>query len=84
MLWKCAEPHHNKPQVIIYAYIVVVQTTVQVDVVVNQTATEKKPRSTPRDLRDQGPRINYNRMGQQQVSHHQIRFNEGFKQTVLT
>ena len=35
-------------------------------------------RSTPRDLREQGPRINYNRMGHQpQVSHHQTRFNEG-------
>ena len=37
----------------------------------------EEPRSTPRDLRDQGPRINYSRMGQPQVSHHQIRFNEG-------
>ena len=34
-------------------------------------------RSTPRDLRDQGPRMNYTRMGQPQVSHHQTRFNEG-------
>ena len=37
----------------------------------------EEPRSTPRDLRDQGPMINHNRMGQPQVSHHQIRFNEG-------
>ena len=38
----------------------------------------EEPRSTPRDLRDQGPRIDYNRMGHQpQVSHHQTRFNEG-------
>ena len=38
----------------------------------------EEPRSTPRDLRDQGPRINYSRMGHQpQVSHHQTRFNEG-------
>ena len=38
----------------------------------------EEPRSTPRDLREQGPRINYNRMGHQpQVSHHQTRFNEG-------
>ena len=37
----------------------------------------EEPRSTPRDLRDQRPRINHNRMGQPQVSHHQIRFNEG-------
>ena len=44
----------------------------------------EEPRSTPRDLRDQGPRINYNRMGQPQVSCHQTRFNEGFKQAVLT
>ena len=36
------------------------------------------PRSTPRDLREQGPRINYNRMGHQpQVGCHQTRFNEG-------
>ena len=41
MLWKCAEPHHNKSQVILYVYIVVVQTTAQVDVIVNQTTTEK-------------------------------------------
>ena len=35
-------------------------------------------RSTPRDLREQGPRINYSRMGHQpQVSHHQTRFNKG-------
>ena len=34
-------------------------------------------RSTPRELWDQGPRINYNRVGQHQVSHHQTRFNEG-------
>ena len=40
-LWKCAELHHKKPQVILYVYIVVVQTTVQVDVIVNQTTTEK-------------------------------------------
>ena len=37
----------------------------------------EEPRSTPRDLRDQRPRINHSRMGQPQVSHHQIRFNEG-------
>ena len=37
----------------------------------------EEPRSTPRDLRDQRPRMNYNRMGQPQVSHQQIRFNEG-------
>ena len=37
----------------------------------------EEPRSTPRDLRDQRPRINNSRMGQPQVSHHQIRFNEG-------
>ena len=35
-------------------------------------------RSPPRDLREQGPRINYNRMGHQpQVSCHQARINEG-------
>ena len=37
----------------------------------------EEPRSTPRDLRDQGPMMNHNRMGQPQVSRHQIRFNEG-------
>ena len=38
----------------------------------------EEPRSPPRDLREQGPRINYNRMGHQpQVSHHQARINEG-------
>ena len=36
-------------------------------------------RSTPRDLREQGPRKNYNRMGHQpQVSCHQTRFNKGW------
>ena len=37
----------------------------------------EEPRSTPRDLRDQVPRMNYTRIGQPQVSHHQTRFNEG-------
>ena len=37
----------------------------------------EEPRSTPRDLRDQRPRMNHSRMGQPQVSHHQTRFNEG-------
>ena len=38
----------------------------------------EEPRSTLRDLREQGPRMNYNRMGHQpQVSHHQARINEG-------
>ena len=38
----------------------------------------EEPRSTPRDLREPGPRMDYNRMGHQhQVSHHQTRFNEG-------
>ena len=38
----------------------------------------EEPRSTPRDLREQGPRINYNKMGHQpQVGRHQTRFNEG-------
>ena len=37
----------------------------------------EEPRSTPRDLREQRPRINHSRMGQPQVSHHQTRFNEG-------
>ena len=37
----------------------------------------EEPRSTPRDLIEQRPRVNHNRMGQAQVSHHQTRFNEG-------
>ena len=38
----------------------------------------EEPRSPPRDLREQGSRMNYNRMGHQpQVSHHQARINEG-------
>ena len=38
----------------------------------------EEPRSPPRDLREQRPRMNYNRMGHQpQVSHHQARINEG-------
>ena len=38
----------------------------------------EEPRSPPRDLREQGPRMNYNRMGHQpQVSRHQARINEG-------
>ena len=76
-LWKCAEPHHNKPQVIFYVYIVVVQTTVQVDFVVNQMTTERNQGQCLESLEIRD-RINYSRMGQQQVSHHQIRFNEGF------
>ena len=37
MLQKCAEPQHNKPHVILYAYIVVVGTTLQVNVIANLT-----------------------------------------------
>ena len=37
----------------------------------------EEPRSTPRDFRDQRPKINHTRMGQPQVSHHQTRFYEG-------
>ena len=38
----------------------------------------EEPRSTPRDLREPGPRRDYNRMSHQdQVSHQQTRFNEG-------
>ena len=38
----------------------------------------EEPRSPPRDLREQGPRIHYNRMGHQpQVSGHQARINGG-------
>ena len=38
----------------------------------------EEPRFTPRDLREPGPRLDYNRMGHQpQVSCHQTRFDEG-------
>ena len=38
----------------------------------------EEPRSTPRDLREPGPRLDYNRIGHQpQVSCHQTRFDEG-------
>ena len=37
----------------------------------------EEPWSTPRDLIEQRPRVNHNRMGQPQVSRHQTRFNEG-------
>ena len=38
----------------------------------------EEPRSTPRDLRQPGPRMDYNRMNhQEQVSHQQTRFDEG-------
>ena len=38
----------------------------------------EEPRSTPRDLRETGPRMDYYRMGHQhQVSRQQTRFNEG-------
>ena len=38
----------------------------------------EEPRSTPRDLREPGPRIDYNRIGHQpQMSRHETRFNKG-------
>ena len=37
----------------------------------------EEPRSTPRDIRDQKPNKNYNRMSQPQVSCHEARFNGG-------
>ena len=37
----------------------------------------EEPRSTLRDLIEQRPRVNHNRIGQPQVSHHQTRFNKG-------
>ena len=39
--------------------------------------SREEPRSTPRDLIEQRPRVNHNRVGLPQVSHHQTRFNEG-------
>ena len=41
MLQRCAELHHTRPQVTLYAFIVVVSTRLQVSVVVNLTTTEK-------------------------------------------
>ena len=44
----------------------------------------EEPRSTPRDLREPGPRSDYNRIGHQpQVSHHQTRFDEGLNRQYL-
>ena len=44
----------------------------------------EEPRSTPRDLREPGPRIDYNRMGHQpQISCHQTRFNKGLNRQYL-
>ena len=78
MLQRCAEPHHTKPQVILYAFIVGVLITLQGKCRSKPNNNREELRSTPRDLREQGPRINYNRMGHQpQVSCHQTRFNKG-------
>ena len=78
MLQRCAEPHHTKPQVIQYASIVGVLTTLRVSVVANLTTTEKNQGLHQETLGNRGPSINYNKMGHQpQVSHHQTRFNEG-------
>ena len=41
MLQKCAESQHNQPQVWPYAYIVVVSTTLHVNVIISQTTTER-------------------------------------------
>ena len=41
MLQKCAESQHNQPQVRPYAYIVVVLTTLQVNVIISQMTTER-------------------------------------------
>ena len=76
-LQRCAEPHHIRPQVTLYAFIVVVLTTLQVSVIASLTDNREEPCSTPRDLRDQGSRSNGTRMVQPQVSHCQTRFNDG-------
>ena len=44
----------------------------------------EEPRSTPRDLRETGPRMDYHRMGyHQQVSRQQTRFDEGLNRHYL-
>ena len=54
-LRKCAEPQHNKPQVILYAYIVVVLTTLQENVVTSLTTTEKSQSQHQGTLRIKDP-----------------------------
>ena len=76
-LQRCAELHHTKPTgntICIYCGSTN-HTLGKCHSKPNDNREE--PRSTPRDLRDQGPRMNYSRIGQPQVSHHQTRFNEG-------
>ena len=81
---RCAECYHTRRQVTFYAFIVAVLATLQVSVVTNPMTTEKNQGSTPRDLREPGPRIDYNRMGHQpQMSRHQTRFNEGLNRQYL-
>ena len=43
----------------------------------------EEPRSTPRDLGDHGSAKAYNRFMQQQVNHHQTRFDEGLNRQYL-
>ena len=43
----------------------------------------EEPRSTPRDLRECGPGKAYNKFMQQQVNHHQTRFDEGLNRQYL-
>ena len=59
-----AKHYHNTPQVTFYASTVAVRTTFLANVAnKTPTTTGKKPRSTPRDLRETGPRKEYHRMG---------------------
>ena len=55
MLQRCAEPHHTKPQVIQYAFIVGALTTLQVSVRVNLTTTEKNQGLHQETLRNKDP-----------------------------
>ena len=81
---RCAGHYHNTPQVTSYAFIVEVQTTILIAVVINQMTTGEEPRSTPRDLRQPGPGMDYNRMNhQEQVSRQQTRFDEGLNRRDL-
>ena len=74
MQQSCAEPHLTRQLEIRYASTMVVLTTVRS----KPNDNREEPRSPPRDLTEQGSRMNYNRIGHQpQVSCHQARINEG-------
>ena len=55
MLQRCATLQHNQPQVQLYAYIVAVLTTLQVNVIVNQTTIERSQGQHQETLRIKDP-----------------------------